>query len=161
MNSRVPALTLGVLGVAALVLTVATPARAQDDPQAEIAALKQVVAEQGRQIEVLSAQVAQLLSRLEGKPSVALPTPEPANLPPGEPAAPTPAPGPSLVATPLAMPPEPNFHVVEKGDSLEKIAKSCGTTTAELQKLNNMSDPNKLRIGQKIILPAGAAPKAE
>ena len=115
---------------------------------AEITALKKVVEEQGKQIESLSAQVAQLAAKLEEKaaePSTGISSP---------PAAP-------LVATPLPMQPEPNVYAIERGDSLEKIAKSYGTTTAELQKLNNISDPNKVQIGQKIVLPAGLVPKEE
>lgn len=145
MNSPVPARTLGVLAVIGLLSTAGLPA--QDAPEAEIAALRKVVEEQGRQIEALSSQVAQLVARLQAT-APSPPSTEPATASPG-----------GLVATPIPVQPEPNFHVVEKGDSLEKIAKTCGTTTVELQKLNSISDPNKLRIGQKILLPAGLAPK--
>jgi LysM repeat protein len=149
MNSRVPVLRLGVWALSGLIVTASAPA--QDDPLAEMASLKKVVEEQGRQIEALSAQVAQLAARLESKPADSPAAPAPMAEAPSAPSAP-------LVAVPLPQP-ELNVYLVGKGDSLEKIAKSYGMTTAELQKLNNITDPNKLRIGQKIVLPAGAAPK--
>jgi len=153
MNFCVPALPLSVLAFLSLALTERLPA--QDDPLAEVAALRKVVDEQGRQITALSAQVAELVARLDGKGSgsASAPMVEPGSVTPTNPSAP-------LVAVPLATEPEPNVHVVGKGDSLEKIAKSCGMTTAELQKLNNITNPNKLQIGQKILLPVGVSPKA-
>lgn len=45
-----------------------------------------------------------------------------------------------------------NFHVVQQGDSLSRIARQYGTSTTDLRKLNNLRDPNKLHIGQKIAL---------
>ena len=154
MNFRVPALPLSVLAFLSVVFTEGLPA--QDDPLVEIAALRKAVDEQGRQITALSAQVAELVARLDGKASgsTSVPMAEPGSVAPANPGAP-------LVAVPLATELEPNVHVVGKGDSLEKIAKSCGMTTAELQKLNNITNPNKLQIGQKILLPAGLPPKAE
>ena len=47
-----------------------------------------------------------------------------------------------------------------KGESLEKIAKSHGTTVPELQKINRISDPKKLQIGQQLLLPP-PTPKKE
>jgi LysM repeat protein len=45
-----------------------------------------------------------------------------------------------------------NVHIVAKGDSLSKISKITGISIGELKKLNNLPDPNKLKIGQKIHL---------
>lgn len=45
-----------------------------------------------------------------------------------------------------------NFHSVQKGDNLSKIAKQYGTTVTELRKLNDLRNPNRLDIGQKIAL---------
>ena len=45
-----------------------------------------------------------------------------------------------------------NFHIVDAGDTLTKIARQYGTTTTTLRKLNTLPDPNKLDIGQKIAL---------
>lgn len=42
------------------------------------------------------------------------------------------------------------MYVVKKGDTLSTIAKSHKTTAAELAAKNNIKDPNKISIGQKI-----------
>ncbi len=83
-----------------------------------------------------------------------------------------------VVADPVVVPPvvEPvdvpapapavdNVYVIQNGDSLSKIAARHGVKTAELAELNNIADANKIRVGQKIVLPAYAkastsAPKA-
>ena len=54
------------------------------------------------------------------------------------------------VVTPAAP---ANVHIVVKGESLDKIAKTHGTTAVELQKLNRITDPKKLQIGQQLMLP--------
>lgn len=51
-----------------------------------------------------------------------------------------------------------NIYVVKSGDSLSKIAKAHGVSTAELKELNNIADANKIRIGQKLVLPDHASP---
>lgn len=43
-------------------------------------------------------------------------------------------------------------YVVKSGDTLAKIAKAYKTTVDELQKKNNIKDPNKISIGQKIVV---------
>jgi LysM repeat protein len=51
---------------------------------------------------------------------------------------------------------EPGVYVVQSGDSLSKIAHKNGTTVSELMTLNNISNPLRLKIGEKIKLPSGA-----
>ena len=46
-----------------------------------------------------------------------------------------------------------NVYVVKSGDSLSKIAAAHGVKAAELKELNQIADVNKIRIGQKLILP--------
>ena len=46
--------------------------------------------------------------------------------------------------------PKETFYVVQKGDSLIKIAKRYNTTYQTLAKLNNIKNPNLIRVGQKI-----------
>ncbi len=45
-------------------------------------------------------------------------------------------------------------YTVQAGDSLSVIARRCHVTQAELIEANKLKDPNKIRIGQKLILPA-------
>lgn len=45
-------------------------------------------------------------------------------------------------------------HSVVKGDTLSALAVKYDTTVAELKKLNNIKDVNKIRVGQKIKLPS-------
>lgn len=42
------------------------------------------------------------------------------------------------------------YHIVKKGDSLSKIAAKYKTTWQKLQKLNKLSNPNKISVGQRI-----------
>lgn len=48
-------------------------------------------------------------------------------------------------------------YTVKKGDNLTKIAKQYGTTWQELAKLNKISDPNVIKIGQTINIGDAAA----
>lgn len=42
------------------------------------------------------------------------------------------------------------YYVVKKGDTLTKIAKKYKTTVNNLVKLNNLKNPNLLKVGQKL-----------
>lgn len=50
----------------------------------------------------------------------------------------------------------PNVHVVRAGETLTGIAQMYGVSYQDLASLNNLPDANALRVGQKLILPAGA-----
>ena len=61
------------------------------------------------------------------------------------------------ISTPVEEKPvnEPNtqakYHVVVKGDTMNKIAKKYGTTLAKLKELNpQITNVNKIYVGQKI-----------
>ncbi len=43
-------------------------------------------------------------------------------------------------------------HTVVAGDTLSKLAKTYNTTVDKLVKLNKLKDPNKISVGQKLIL---------
>ena len=43
-------------------------------------------------------------------------------------------------------------YIVKKGDTLSAIAKVHNTTVDALQKKNSIKDPNKIKIGQKILV---------
>jgi len=46
-------------------------------------------------------------------------------------------------------------YVVQAGDTLASIAKRFGTTVNQLAQLNNLTDPNIIILGQKLIVPSG------
>jgi len=52
-------------------------------------------------------------------------------------------------------------YVVVKGDSLAKIAKKNGVTLKALQAANPGVVPTKLKVGQKLVLPAGGKTSAD
>jgi len=136
----------------------ASSAQADDGVQAELKALRQLVELQSKQIEVLSAQVARLNAQLDQRAdstTSSAGTAAASHAQPGET---------TEFAIPAARPVTPapagNVHVVVKGDSLDKIAKTHGTTVQDLQRLNHISDPKKLQIGQQLLLPP-TTPKKE
>jgi LysM repeat protein len=45
------------------------------------------------------------------------------------------------------------FHVVIRGENLFRIALHYGTTVAVLSQMNNITDPTRIYVGQKIYLP--------
>jgi len=47
-------------------------------------------------------------------------------------------------------PAQPQFYVVEKGDTLNRIAQKFGHTWQEVASWNNMTDPNQLSVGEQI-----------
>lgn len=51
-----------------------------------------------------------------------------------------------------------NVYVIKSGDSLSKIAAAHGVNSRELAELNQIADANKIRIGQKLILPDYSKP---
>lgn len=58
------------------------------------------------------------------------------------------------------MPPRPvdtSVYVVGKGDHLSGIAKKLGVSKGEIMMLNNLKDPNKIRSGQRLIVPGKIA----
>lgn len=57
---------------------------------------------------------------------------------------------------PPPPPAETKTYTVAKGDTLGGIARRFGVRTAELIEINGLANPNKIRVGQKIKLPAYA-----
>jgi LysM repeat protein len=51
-----------------------------------------------------------------------------------------------------AAAPSSRYHVVEGGDTLKGIAAKYGLTVDDLVKLNNLPNPNAIKVGQKLIL---------
>ena len=50
------------------------------------------------------------------------------------------------------------YYTVVSGDNLTKIAKKYGTTVAQLVSWNNIADPNKIRVGQRLIVRKDSTP---
>lgn len=52
------------------------------------------------------------------------------------------------------------IYVVQSGDTLAAIARRFGATATELAQLNNLADPNRIVVGQRLTVPAagGTAP---
>lgn len=150
MSFRVPILrAVATLAVATLTSSVTN---AQDGVAGEVKALRQIVEQQAKQIEALSAQVARMSARIEGH----------ADAVPATTAAPAADNAEFAIPAARVVAPHPpaNVHIVVKGESLEKIAKSHGTTVPDLLKINRIKDPKKLQIGQQILLPP-PTPKKE
>ncbi|MGD9873399.1 MAG: LysM peptidoglycan-binding domain-containing protein [Kiritimatiellia bacterium] len=61
-------------------------------------------------------------------------------------------------AAPTVMDDDANVYVVQKGDMLSKIAVRYGVSAREIAELNNLKNPNGIRAGQKLLLPAYAKP---
>jgi LysM repeat protein len=51
-------------------------------------------------------------------------------------------------------------YIVRKGDMISQLAVDFDTTTAELVRLNNLSNPDVLYVGQELRVPAGRGGKA-
>jgi LysM repeat protein/beta-lactamase class A len=52
----------------------------------------------------------------------------------------------------------PSEYVVQPGDTLSGIAKALGVSLKALLEANELADPDRLKVGQKLSVPAGAAP---
>ena len=50
--------------------------------------------------------------------------------------------------------PGPRTYVVRTGDTLSEIAAQQGTTTARLAAANGIEDPNDIRTGRRLVIPA-------
>ena len=66
------------------------------------------------------------------------------------------------IANPAAkdepLQPGQKTYTVQKGDTLSGIAGRYGTTYQELAKINNISDPHKIYVGQVIVLTGASQP---
>ncbi len=65
-------------------------------------------------------------------------------------------------AEPRRLPPLPavaTTYTVAKGDTLGHIAQRHGVSTRDLIRLNNLNEPNKLLVGQKLNIPAATRPR--
>jgi formylglycine-generating enzyme required for sulfatase activity len=61
----------------------------------------------------------------------------------------------TVTSTSISPTMAPDVYVVQAGDTLGAIAKQYGITVEALQEVNAISDPTRLQIGQKLIIPKG------
>jgi len=59
--------------------------------------------------------------------------------------------------TPAPIPAAPTYTVVT-GDTVSVLAQRWGTTVAAIVATNHLADPNRIYVGQTLIIPPGAAP---
>jgi LysM repeat protein len=119
--------------------------------------------------------MALLMQGCQKPPEIPPPPPEPTNAPPpfveptNAPVAPTNAAVAPVAPATAATPAEPvtpavasgaTEYVIAKGDFLEKIAKKFHVSVKAITDANPGIEPTKLKIGQKLNIPAGAAPVA-
>lgn len=60
-----------------------------------------------------------------------------------------------------AAQPEGTTHTVQTGETLGDIAAQHGVAAAAIAELNGLDDPNRIRVGQQLRIPDGAAPTTE
>ena len=127
---------------------------ATTDVRTEIAALKAEIAELRASIRRdQDAMRAEIVRDLAGRiskmtPPAAAPVAAPSRAPASRPAPPPPAIGPHYE------------YVVEGGQTLSLIAKGFDTTVPKILAANPGLKPNRLRVGQKLIIPAEEPAKA-
>jgi len=56
--------------------------------------------------------------------------------------------------------PDGQRYVVQPGDTLYSIARWQGTSVEELASANALTDPDRLQVGQELVMPPGAQPTA-
>lgn len=69
---------------------------------------------------------------------------------------------PADTGTTTTTSPATSIYVVQAGDTLNAIARRFDTTVAELMRLNNLTNPDRIVVGQKLVVPStgGGAPGA-
>jgi LysM repeat protein len=116
--------------------------------KSELELLQDRCAEMERQIRALETENSHLKSQASTSTKTVIETAKPAAT------AETQAPAAEKTTTPEpAKAAGPSYATVRSGDTLGKVAKRNGTTTATLIKLNKLKNPSALQIGQKLRLP--------
>ncbi len=61
----------------------------------------------------------------------------------------------AVAPAPAMVPPsELQTYTIRSGDSLSKVAQRFGVSARELADINGIKNPNKIRVGQKLVLPS-------
>jgi LysM repeat protein len=61
-------------------------------------------------------------------------------------------------AAPQPTPTDIRYHIVQRGDTLDAIARQHGLTSAELAAANNIQNPNHIQSGTVLIIPPPSNP---
>lgn len=72
----------------------------------------------------------------------------------------TPTVAPVVVTTTTTTTPGPQTYVVQAGDSLGAIASRFDVSLADLVAVNAIADPDKISVGQELLIPDGTSPIA-
>jgi len=59
----------------------------------------------------------------------------------------------SPVADSKTWPAQTTTYVVRPGDSISAIASRCGVSVSDIVSLNSLANPDRIRVGQKLVLP--------
>ncbi|MBE2184061.1 MAG: LysM peptidoglycan-binding domain-containing protein, partial [Anaerolineae bacterium] len=54
--------------------------------------------------------------------------------------------------------PTVTLHVVQRGENLYRIAQTYGVTVDDLVRLNGLTDPGSIDIGQRLLVPTAGVP---
>ena len=122
--------------------SVVKPGRHSAPPQ-DIADLKKENA-------ALREQIQQLQREVEAAQRVRMAPPAPAPRPAA-------APGPATVSGPPPAAGAPVKHTVQAGERLHALAATYGVSVQSIMEANGLADPNKIRIGQVLVIPPPAA----
>jgi LysM repeat protein len=117
--------------------------------KSELELLQDRCAEMERQIRALETENSHLKSQASTSTKTVIETAKPA----ASPEAPAAAKTTTTAAEPAAKTTGPSYAIVRAGDTLGKVAKRNGTTSATLIKLNKLKNPSVLQLGQKLRLP--------
>jgi len=69
----------------------------------------------------------------------------------------TPAPSPAPLVTSTSLPVGTSSYTVQSGDTLAQIARRFNTTIEAIVQANALADPNRLSVGQTLIIPSGGS----
>ena len=101
----------------------------------------------GQQLVLPAGASAPRTATAEPPPATRSPLPRSAALPP------------AAAAAPVATAGWEGRHTMRSGESLYGIARQHGVTLAELQRVNGISEPTRVRIGMVLSVPGRAAPE--
>lgn len=104
---------------------------------------------------VVAAQAAQQPDMITTGSIKSSSVPHPSAKPRRRVATAAPAPVRTAATAPASSVPTSGVHVVNSGESLSGIAARYGLSSRDLSAANNITDPNAIRIGQRLRIPSG------